>query len=119
MIEHNDYEYEINSNWRQQAACKEIETDDFFPHKVNKNNINKIRSLFETCNNCTVINECFYEAVINDHHGIWAATFHKERVIWADHMKKTGEPITYQSCCEFVAANTNRQVFIKIRSSDV
>lgn len=109
----------VDFTWREFAMCKNSSTESFFPYKVTKANAEQVQEVFDMCSQCPVKEECFYEAVKNDYHGIWAGTFYKERLSWIRMMNLNEEEITYESCSDFIKVNSNRRVTSKIGTVDV
>lgn len=97
----------FNEKWRSNAPCKGMDTNEFFPERINKFNKEKILLIKEMCSECPVRVECFYEAVRGDYDGIWAGTEEKQRRAW---MKYIGTlNITYNQCFQFIKENTNHK----------
>jgi WhiB family redox-sensing transcriptional regulator len=64
-----------NPTWKQDAACRNINPETFFPEKENKN----INIIGEYCNNCLVKKPCLNYALQHHEKGIWGGTTTKQR----------------------------------------
>lgn len=116
----NSFSYDmVDFTWREFALCKGMSTEDFFPYKITKTNSDAIQNLINLCDQCPVKEECLFESVINDYHGIWAGTFYKERVNWVRYMNRTDQEITFESCSDFFQVNSNRRITPRIGTVDV
>jgi hypothetical protein len=108
----SDFEEEFTSydfSWKNSAPCRGMDTSEFFPERVNKFNILKIRNIYTMCEKCNLRLECFYEAMQLEHDGIWAGTSAKERMGYARHLgKKNTSQVTLEECTEFISVYTNR-----------
>lgn len=69
----------VNSNdgWREQAACKDISPDVFFPDGKGKH----AEEAKEICAGCCVQQACLDEAVArNEHYGVFGGLTYRERL---------------------------------------
>lgn len=95
--------YFLDQKWRNEALCKGFQTEDFFPERINKTNIKKVRTLIKMCLECPVRIQCLHEACVNDHDGIWAGYTYKERISLARSLgHKDVTEMTYAQCAEYV-----------------
>lgn len=93
-----------NPEYREHAACKGLVPRDFFPERITKVNLPRIRTLLQTCEGCSVRVDCLFEAVKMDYDGIWGGMPEKERRAWVKHMRKEFGEVTYHHCVEFVTS---------------
>jgi hypothetical protein len=108
-MEQRDINYDIE--WREEASCIGMDTNDFFPERINKFNSPKLKTLAEMCEECKVRIDCFMEAAKYDYDGMWGGIHDKQRRKWMKHMGFID--VTREECEEFFAANTN----LKVRSA--
>lgn len=67
-------------SWMDEALCREVGTNVFFPDAADPHTINKdIADAKKVCNTCAVSAECL-EYGLDEQHGIWGATTRNERV---------------------------------------
>jgi len=94
----------FSTEWREEAACKGMSVNDFFPVAITKANIDSVRTLYSTCAKCPVINNCLYESITYDYDGIWAHTTHKQRkAIIRYYLNNDLDNFTFSQCKEIVA----------------
>ena len=97
------------NNWKNDALCKGMFTQDFFPQKDNKFTVAKTRTLIQMCLECPVKVECLYEACMNEDDGIWGGCSFKERVAWARSLGyKSVTSVTIDDCENFLSVEPNR-----------
>jgi len=65
----------LNKYWTDEAECKDMPKNDFFPLKGEKQN----QSAIDACARCTVREECANWAVLHEVHGYWGGLTAKER----------------------------------------
>lgn len=93
--------------WREDALCKGMCTNDFFPERINKFNSSKVKTIIKMCEECPVRIECFVEAANYDYDGMWGGILEKQRRSW---MKYNGfVRITEKECKDFFNVNTNHK----------
>lgn len=62
-----------NQAWREDAACRDADTDLFFPNAVGIKGANQKKQAMAICRTCPVIRQCKEAALANfENHGIWA-----------------------------------------------
>lgn len=71
------------ADWKEQAACKDVETSIFFPEGSGAGSIKKTEALAKNiCRRCPVVSECLMNALSNkEEHGIWGSFSSKERSV--------------------------------------
>jgi len=78
-----------NSEWRIQAACRNLDPDIFFPPQGTSS-----RTLAEArkyCRECPVSTQCLsYALVYRENHGIWGGLTEKERKRLRSQLRKKG-----------------------------
>jgi len=93
----------FSKEWRDNAACKNFCTDNFFPVAVTKSNLDSIRSVYSVCRNCPVITHCLYEAFLYDYDGIWGHTTYKQRKAFVKYFFNNNlENFTFDQCQSIV-----------------
>ncbi len=76
----SDISLSYRSNWYELAACKNIDTDIFFPAGRTGPAIRQIQRAKAICQECPVANECLdYALRTNQEYGIWGCTSEDER----------------------------------------
>ena len=95
----------MDYSWRNNAACKEADTDLFFG-TFEESSLNERLEIASICANCTVSNECrAYATSIKNINGFWAGEYYengkprnlvKLRKRNKDYMKEMANKITYQ-----------------------
>jgi len=63
-------------NWIHKANCKDEDINVFFPLRYTPATVSYA---FKCCQSCTVKQECLYEAMITESHGIWSTTTEQQR----------------------------------------
>lgn len=67
----------IQFPWMDEAVCKEIGTEAFFPKEADLQTAKKAKAI---CNTCPVINKCLEHALSFDRTmGIWGGTTERDR----------------------------------------
>jgi len=61
----------------EQAACKEVDADLFFPEGKNKRE--QEHTAKQICASCPVVTDCLQFAIDNEQFGIWGGTTEEER----------------------------------------
>ena len=90
-------------SWRDNALCKGMDTDQFFPVTITSKNKDQVSKLFQLCRTCTVANHCLYEAMINDHDGIWGMTTQRQRRAYIRYVVGKGpKNITLETCNKII-----------------
>jgi WhiB family redox-sensing transcriptional regulator len=65
----------VQEPWRQEAACRGLDPDMFFPQYQDQEEEAK-----QVCRTCPVADECLDYAITHkEEHGIWGGMNHKER----------------------------------------
>lgn len=92
-----------NQAWREDAACRDSDTELFFPNSVGLKAARQKRLAIAICRSCPVIEQCREAALANfENHGVWAGEdFSKYRYeldeetgavrIWIQ--ERQGEPV--------------------------
>jgi Transcription factor WhiB len=62
----------LNSDWRERAACGEVDPDTFTPTVETPNGLAQVNARF--CNACPVRSNCLNSALINNDFGYWGGT---------------------------------------------
>lgn len=62
--------------WTKQANCKDEDINAFFPLRYTASTVSYA---FNCCKNCPVKEECLYEAMVTQSHGIWGGTTEHQR----------------------------------------
>lgn len=69
-----------NENWRDQAACRHIDADLFFPVGSTGDAIAQIQAAKEVCRSCPAQRACLQFALeTNEEAGIWGGKDEEER----------------------------------------
>lgn len=72
-----------NGAWRQQANCKGMDTDLFFPEK-GRHTPERVDLVAKICGGCPVRKECLHYAIDNhEQMGIWGGMAEKRRRAYA------------------------------------
>lgn len=100
--------------WREQASCKDLETNDFFPYNVNKRNVSKIRDMMRMCYSCPVNAQCLLEAVVYEYDGIWGGTLPKQRAAWLRYLKQHNIELSLSTCSDFFSEHSDNKNITKI-----
>lgn len=87
--------------WRDFAACKGVQTSDFFPVKIIKSNTNSIVKILGLCESCPVSSHCLKEAFETDSHGIWGRTTHQQRIAYLE-SRSSSSKITLDECAAYI-----------------
>jgi WhiB family redox-sensing transcriptional regulator len=95
--------------WREEALCKDTETNDYFPYNINKRNLTRIRDLVRTCYSCPVNAQCLLEAVVFEYDGIWGGTLPKQRSAWIKYLEKEKIELTLSVCSEFLNEHSDKK----------
>lgn len=62
-----------NQAWREDAACRDSDTELFFPNSVGPKAARQKRRAIAICRSCPVIEQCREAALANfENHGVWA-----------------------------------------------
>lgn len=76
----NGYEPTGRAMWRNEAACKGMSTEIFYPEQGNPKHWGNVRLARETCESCPVSSECLEEAVVTrELFGFWGGKSVKQR----------------------------------------
>ena len=74
--------WDANLRWREQAACRDRDTDLFFPVGVTGPAIAHIAAAKAVCQACPVRSDCLQFAITtNQEFGVWGGTSEEERRI--------------------------------------
>lgn len=79
---------DTGEDWRDQAACLGADTEQFFPPKTSRSDVNAVRVKF--CNRCPVQDECLATALRNGEYGVWGGRGEKVRQAMRRDMRKAG-----------------------------
>ena len=67
--------HEQNSTWRDDAACKGLDTTLFHPERGAN-----VKRAKQVCQGCSVVGECLAYALVNyEKHGIWGGMSERQR----------------------------------------
>lgn len=67
-------------DWRQVAACRNIEPDLFFPIGTTGSAINQIDAAKRVCQSCEAVDQCLdFALATNQESGVWGGTSEEER----------------------------------------
>ena len=78
-VVHGTWNYE---DWRDDAACRAIDTNLFFPIGLNPSAIGQTNVAKAVCDSCAVQNCCLEFALrTNQDHGVWGGHTEEERRI--------------------------------------
>ena len=76
----------MSLDWRRNAACADLDTEDFFPVGTEKAS----EGARAACAACPVKAECLEYALENREHGWWGGTSKAERdVIWRNMLRRS------------------------------
>jgi hypothetical protein len=64
----------VDEVWREQANCKDVPLDNFFPLEITKQNRKEVNKTIAICKLCPVAVQCVFEAIVNDYDGIWGGS---------------------------------------------
>ena len=74
--------WDANLRWREAAACRDRDTDLFFPVGVTGPAVAHIAAAKAVCQGCEVRSECLQFAITtNQEFGVWGGTSEEERRI--------------------------------------
>jgi WhiB family redox-sensing transcriptional regulator len=74
--------------WREQAACKNTTTSNFYPEK------DEITHAKKVCEQCPVKQQCLDFAIKNHEvHGIWGGMGYRSRLRYMKQLKQTRPPV--------------------------
>ena len=69
-----------DSRWRNDAACRNSDTDLFFPVGMTSDAVEETRAAVALCRRCPVREQCLeFAMVTNQRDGIWGATSEEDR----------------------------------------
>ena len=72
--------WDANFTWRQDAVCKDLDPNLFFPVGVTGPAVEQIETAKEICSGCPVRGECLDFAITsNQEFGVWGGTTEDER----------------------------------------
>ena len=72
--------WDTNADWRNRAACAEVDTNVFFPVGVTGPAIPQIAAAKAVCRQCPVREACLEFAITtNQEFGVWGGTSEEER----------------------------------------
>lgn len=80
----------VDMTWRENANCKDIPTNDFFPIEITKNNRKEVNKTISICKSCPVAAQCVLEAIVNDYDGIWGGTTMYQRYSYIRYLNSNG-----------------------------
>jgi len=70
----------IGTDWRENAACADINPDLFFPVGVTGPAVSQIAAAKAVCARCVVSSACLdYAITTNQEYGVWGGTSEEER----------------------------------------
>jgi len=70
----------MNLSWQERAACKEADTELFFPSDLGSRSYYDYEQINNYCNHCPVQQDCLEYALKNNiMHGIWGGKSRKQR----------------------------------------
>ena len=93
----------VDEVWREQANCKNVPIDDFFPLEITKNNRKEVNKTIALCKACPVAAECVLEAIVNDYDGIWGGTTVYQRYAYIKYLNANNvKEITIADAQQFV-----------------
>jgi WhiB family redox-sensing transcriptional regulator len=68
------------SDWRLQAACRELDTELFFPVGRAAPARLQVERAKSVCRTCVVVEACLQHALtVGEHHGVWGGLDEEER----------------------------------------
>jgi len=92
-----------DDQWKDQASCKGLNLNDFFPVRISKENSDKVIEIIYLCESCPVNAECLYDAVWNDSVGIWGRTTYRQRKRFVTKvLQGKRSNITLKKCKDFI-----------------
>jgi WhiB family redox-sensing transcriptional regulator len=70
----------LDDNWREGAACADVDPDLFFPVGVTGPAVPQIAAAKAVCGTCAVQTQCLEFAITtNQEYGVWGGTSEEER----------------------------------------